>query len=179
MIRAFGKELVMALSVLYIGGTGQISLPCVEASLAAGHDVTILNRNKTAVPLSKGVKTLIGDMNDVAYGELGDKHFDVVAQFRLYNPDQMRRDITTFAGKTGQYVFISSASVYEKPVRHYLMTERTKLENRTGNTAATRSPPSNCCATRIGSPTRSFAQPTRCAPTCRSRSATPMRRFGG
>ena len=42
----------------------------------------------------------------------------------------MKRDIATFTGKTGQYVFISSASVYEKPVRHYMMTERTKLENR-------------------------------------------------
>jgi nucleoside-diphosphate-sugar epimerase len=120
----------MALSVLYIGGTGQISLPCVEASLAAGHDVTILNRNKTAAPLPKEVKTLVGDMNDGAYGELEDKHFDVVAQFRLYTSDQMKRDIATFTGKTAQYVFISSASVYEKPVRHYLMTERTKLENK-------------------------------------------------
>ena len=69
-------------------------------------------------------------MNDAAYGELGDRRFDVVAQFRLYTPDQMKRDIATFTGKTGQYVFISSASVYEKPVRHYMMTERTKLENR-------------------------------------------------
>ncbi len=120
----------MALSVLYIGGTGQISAPCVEASLAAGHDVTILNRRKTAVPLLKGVKTLVGDMNGDAYGALEGRRFDVVAQFRVFTPEQMKRDIATFTGKTGQYVFISSASVYEKPVRHYLMTERTKLENK-------------------------------------------------
>lgn len=121
----------MTLSVLYIGGTGQISLPCVEASVAAGHKVTVLNRGKTSVPLPKGVASLVGDMNDAAYAELGDRRFDVVAQFRLYTPEQMKRDIATFTGRTGQYVFISSASVYEKPVRHYMMSEKTtKLENR-------------------------------------------------
>ncbi|MEP7239359.1 MAG: NAD-dependent epimerase/dehydratase family protein [Devosia sp.] len=119
----------MALSVLYIGGTGQISLPCVEASVAAGHKVTVLNRGKTTVALPKGVETRIGDMNEDAYGKLGDEHFDVVAQFRAYTPDQMKRDIATFAKKVGQYVFISSASVYQKPVQTYLMTERTPQEN--------------------------------------------------
>ena len=113
----------MALSVLYIGGTGQISLPCVEASVASGHQVTILNRGKTTVPLPAGVKTLVGDMNSAAYDDLAGQHFDVVAQFRLYTADQMKRDIETFSGKTGQYVFISSASVYQKPVQNYLMTE--------------------------------------------------------
>lgn len=119
----------MALSVLYIGGTGQISLPCLEASVAAGHKVTVLNRGKTTVPLPPGVETRIGDMNEDAYGRLGDEHFDVVAQFRLYTPEQMKRDIATFAGKCGQYVFISSASVYQKPVQNYLMTERTPQDN--------------------------------------------------
>jgi nucleoside-diphosphate-sugar epimerase len=119
----------MALSVLYIGGTGQISLPCVEASVAAGHKVTVLNRGKTSMPLPKGVESRIGDMNEDAYGRLGDERFDVVAQFRLYTPAQMKRDIATFAGKCGQYVFISSASVYQKPVQNYLMTERTPQEN--------------------------------------------------
>ncbi len=120
----------MALSVLYIGGSGQISLPCVEASVAAGHKVTVLNRGKTKAPLPGGVETLVGDMNDFAYGELAGRRFDVVAQFRVYTASQMRLDIETFAGKTGQYVFISSASVYEKPVKNYLMTERTPLENK-------------------------------------------------
>jgi nucleoside-diphosphate-sugar epimerase len=119
----------MTLSVLYIGGTGQISLPCVEASAAAGHKVTVLNRGKTAVPVPADVEMVVGDMNDDAYGELGSRHFDVVAQFRLYTPDQMKRDIATFAGKSGQYVFISSASVYQKPVQNYLMTERTPQDN--------------------------------------------------
>jgi len=119
----------MALSILYIGGTGQISLPCVEASVAAGHKVTVLNRGKTTVPLPKGVATIVGDMHDAAYGDLGDQHFDVVAQFRLYTPAEMKRDIATFTGKTGQYVFISSASAYQKPARHYIITEKTPLEN--------------------------------------------------
>jgi nucleoside-diphosphate-sugar epimerase len=119
----------MTLSVLYIGGTGQISLPCVEASVAAGHRVTVLNRGQTTVPLPEGVEMLVGDMGGETYAALADRRFDAVAQFRLYTPEEMARDIATFTGRTGQYVFISSASVYAKPVRHYLMTERTPQDN--------------------------------------------------
>jgi hypothetical protein len=67
-------------------------------------------------------------MNDVAYGALAERRFNVVAQFRLSTPDQMMRDLATLTGKTRQSVFISSASIPEKPVRHYLMTARTKLQ---------------------------------------------------
>jgi nucleoside-diphosphate-sugar epimerase len=120
----------MALSVLYIGGTGQISLPCLHESLAAGHKVSILNRGKTSVSLPKGVETIVGDMGDEkTYAELGARKFDVVAQFRAYTPEQMKKDIATFAGNAGQYVFISSASAYQKPARHYIITERTPLQN--------------------------------------------------
>ena len=119
----------MPLSILYIGGTGQISLPCVEASVALGHKVTLLNRGQTTVPLPAGVETLVGDMGAETYRALARRSFDVVAQFRLFTPDEMARDIATFTGRTGQYVFISSASVYEKPVQHYLMTERTRQLN--------------------------------------------------
>ena len=119
----------MSLSVLYIGGTGQISLPCVEASVGPRPKVTLLNRGRTTVPLPAGVETLVGDMGARPTATLADRSFDVVAQFRLFTPEEMARDIATFTGRTGQYVFISSASVYEKPVQHYLMTERTPQIN--------------------------------------------------
>ena len=55
-------------------------------------------------------------MNDAAaYGALGARKFDVVNQFMVFRPEQMQRDIEVFAGNTSQYIFISSASVYEKP----------------------------------------------------------------
>jgi nucleoside-diphosphate-sugar epimerase len=120
----------MTLSILFIGGTGQISLPCVHEAVAAGHKVTVLNRGQTAVGLPTGVEAIVGAVGDDAgYAKLGDRRFDVVCQFRVYTPDQMQRDIDTFAGRTGQYVFISSASAYQKPARHYIITERTPLEN--------------------------------------------------
>ena len=117
-------------SILFIGGTGQISLPCVHEAVAAGHKVSVLNRGKTDVPLPAGVSVIAGDMDDAAtYGALGERKFDVVCQFRAYTAEQMKKDIAAFTGKTGQYVFISSASAYQKPARHYIITERTPLEN--------------------------------------------------
>jgi nucleoside-diphosphate-sugar epimerase len=120
----------MSLSVLFIGGTGQISLPVVEQSVAAGHTVTILNRGQTQVPLPEGVETIVGAVGEAGgYAALADRRFDVVCQFRVYTPDQIEHDIATFTGKVGQYIFISSASAYQKPARHYLITEETPVEN--------------------------------------------------
>ncbi len=117
-------------SVLFIGGTGQISLPCVERAAAAGHSVSVFNRGRREAALPAGVTSIVGDMSDAAtYRGLGDRRFDVVCQFMVFTPEQMAQDIATFAGKTGQYVFISSASVYEKPARHYVITERTPTVN--------------------------------------------------
>jgi nucleoside-diphosphate-sugar epimerase len=90
----------------------------------------VLNRGRTTVSLPEGVELLVGDMGGPdTYGTLEGRIFDVVVQFRLYEPGDMTRDIATFTGRTAQYVFISSASVYQKPVQHYLMTERTQQSN--------------------------------------------------
>jgi nucleoside-diphosphate-sugar epimerase len=118
------------MNVLFVGGTGQISLPCVETAIAAGHRVTVFNRGHGDGQLPTGVETIVGDMQDVgAYAALGRRKFDVVCQFMAFTPDQIATDIRTFTGQTGQYIFISSASVYEKPPRHYIITEKTPTVN--------------------------------------------------
>lgn len=120
----------MALNILFIGGTGQISLPCVKLAVKAGHKVTVFNRGRHDEKLPGKVKAIAGDMADpAAYRRLGEREWDVVCQFMAFTPDQMRQDIETFTGRVGQYVFISSASVYEKPPRDYVITEATPAVN--------------------------------------------------
>src|SRR5271165_786858 len=113
------------------GRTGQISLTSVCEAVAAGHKVTVFNRGKSSVAeLPAGVTTIVGDIHDQeTYAKLGASKFDVVCAFMVFKPEHIRQDIATFSGKVGQYVFISSASCYLKPVRHYIITEKTPLEN--------------------------------------------------
>jgi nucleoside-diphosphate-sugar epimerase len=116
--------------VLYIGGTGQISFDCVHESVRLGHDVTVFNRGHNNAGLPDNVRLIAGNVGgDSAYGRLAAEHFDVVCQFRLFTRAEMRRDLALFAGHCGQYVFISSASAYQKPLRTLPITESVPLAN--------------------------------------------------
>ncbi len=116
--------------VLYIGGTGEISFDCIKESVRLGHDVTVFNRGHHNAGLPRECHFLMGDVeDDASYRRLADERFDVVCQFRLFTPEAMRRDIALFAGQCGQYLFISSASAYRKPVRGLPITEAMPLEN--------------------------------------------------
>jgi nucleoside-diphosphate-sugar epimerase len=118
------------LNVLFIGGTGQISLSCVEAAVAAGHRVSVYNRGQTAAILPQDVEVIVGRSEDDAeYAAVADTGYDVVCQFVAFSPEQVQRDLKTFRNRTGQYVFISSASAYRKPVTDFTITERVPLEN--------------------------------------------------
>ena len=117
------------MKVLYIGGTGEISLACVEASVAAGQQVTVFNRSKSDEPLPAGVERIVGEMNDTTYQGLGARGFDVVCQFVAYEPEQVERDLAVFGGRVGQYLFVSTASAYQKPPLDWRITERTPLAN--------------------------------------------------
>jgi len=119
------------MKVLFLGGTGNISSACVELALARGYDVSVFNRGQRRPVFSRPVRGIVGDRNDsdrlreVAEAD----RYDVVADFVGFTPDQIEKDITAFAGHVGQYLYISSASVYQKPPNHYLITESTPLVN--------------------------------------------------
>ncbi len=117
------------MKVLFIGGTGQISHSCVHEAVKRGIEVTVFNRGSTDDGLPDGVRRIRGEMNDATYNALGNENFDVVCQFIAFKPDQIEKDIAVFAGRTPQYVFISSASAYLKPVRATPITEDVPLIN--------------------------------------------------
>ncbi|MEM7627097.1 MAG: NAD-dependent epimerase/dehydratase family protein [Planctomycetota bacterium] len=118
------------MKVLYVGGTGQISFDCVHESVRAGHETWVFNRGNSNAGLPSEVRFITGDFeDDAAYGVIAEHGFDVVCQFRVFGTDKLRRDIDLLAGKIGQYVFISSASAYQKPVTVQFITEDVPLEN--------------------------------------------------
>ena len=116
--------------VLYIGGSGEISFECIHESVRLGHDVAVFNRGRNNAGLPTECRFIVGDIeDDTMYGRLRDERFDVVCQFRLFEPDALRRDLAIFGGACEQYVFISTASAYAKPVRNLPITEDTPLHN--------------------------------------------------
>lgn len=118
------------MKVLFIGGTGNISAACSRLALETGIDLYHLNRKKAVNDFS-GVTTLIADVsNHAEMKKAVDGHvFDVVVNFIAFTPEEVKRDIELFSGKTGQYIFISSASAYQKPGGHPVITESTPLYN--------------------------------------------------
>jgi nucleoside-diphosphate-sugar epimerase len=122
------------LSVLYIGGTGTISTSCVRLSVESGMRVTGLNRGRNGASreLPEAVTWLSADVTDDASlaGVLDGLHFDAVVNFLSYDADDARRFVSLFQGRTDQYVHISSASVYGKPVLQVPLVESTPTHNR-------------------------------------------------
>ncbi|MFF2632614.1 SDR family oxidoreductase [Microbacterium sp. NPDC058021] len=120
-----------SLRLLFLGGTGTISTACVRAAVAAGHDVTVLTRGSRDRDLPPEVRRLTGDVRDAESirAAIGDQRFDVVADFLSFVPEHVATVLSAVEGRTGQYVYISSASAYEKPPRYLPVTESTPLRN--------------------------------------------------
>jgi nucleoside-diphosphate-sugar epimerase len=119
------------MKILFIGGTGTISAAISRLLIAQGHELYLLNRGNRNDSLPKGVIPLNTDINDEEKisGLIRDLNFDCVADFIAFVPEHLQRDYRLFKGKTKQFIFISSASAYQKPLANYLVTESTPLAN--------------------------------------------------
>lgn len=119
------------MKVLFIGGTGQISKAVSHLCVKQGIDLSVLNRGNNNHLVPESVKKYKKDIYNVEEMKafLENKSFDVVVNWIAFNKDHVERDYHLFKGKTKQYIFISSASAYQKPVLDYPITEETPLEN--------------------------------------------------
>lgn len=117
--------------VLFIGGTGIISSACSPFALERGIDLYLLNRGQSHRGVPEGAKVLHGDIRDPqsVQSAIGDMTFDAVVDWIAFTPEHIQADIDLFRGRTGQYVFISSASAYQTPPSTLPVTESTILDN--------------------------------------------------
>ncbi|MDZ7725038.1 MAG: SDR family oxidoreductase [candidate division KSB1 bacterium] len=118
------------MKVLLIGGTGNISTSVSRLAVERGIDLYLLNRGnrKPDIPNAKSIKADISKP-DEARKALGDQHWDVVVNWIAFTEQDVARDVELFKGRTDQYIFISSASAYQKPPSHPVITESTPLAN--------------------------------------------------
>ena len=129
---ARAADTVAQRTILFIGGTGVISAAAAERAVALGHRLTILTRGQSAGrPAPDGAQVLHADVRDASAVRevLQGREFDAVADFIAFTPDQARASMELFGGRTGQYVFISSASAYQKPPSRLPILESTPLKN--------------------------------------------------
>ncbi len=116
--------------ILILGGTGIISTACVQLAASRGMEVTVLNRSRRGA--QAGASQVTADISRPGEAEsaLEGRTWDAVVDFLSYTPADIERRIGLFRGRTGQFLFISSASAYQKPLGgHHLVTESTPLVN--------------------------------------------------
>ena len=119
------------MKILLIGGTGTISMAITRLLVQQKHEVILFNRGGRSDELPEGVKVIKGDISNEKEAAvlLDGMAFDCVGEFIGFVPEQVERDYRLFSGKTKQYIYISSASAYQKPLSHYKITESTPLSN--------------------------------------------------
>jgi nucleoside-diphosphate-sugar epimerase len=117
------------MKVLFIGGTGVISTAVTTLAVERGLELYHLNRGQRPAP--EGVQTIVADIRNPAEARQAVAHreFDVVVNWIAFTPRDIELDLGLFRDRTKQYIFISSASAYQKPLSHPVITESTPLHN--------------------------------------------------
>lgn len=119
------------MKALFIGGTGTISSAISKLAIERDWELYLLNRGNKIDRIPAGAKVITADINDedTIRALTLELDFDVIVDFIAYVPEQLKRDVRLFKNKTKQFIFISSASAYQKPLSNYKITESTPLCN--------------------------------------------------
>ena len=117
---------------LFIGGTGTIS-SAITRRLAKdpSWELWLINRGNRADTVPENVHQIVCDINDeeAVKKALEGMTFDCIGEFIGFTVDQVERDYRLFKDITRQYIYISSASAYNKPAASHIITEGTALAN--------------------------------------------------
>ena len=126
----FERKEVDVIKVLFIGGTGNISVSVSKLAIARGIDLTLLNRGRQPVTIEGG-RTITADITqpEQIRNALRGRKYDVVVNWIAFTEQDIERDLALFGANCGQYIFISSASAYQKPMTSPFITESTPLAN--------------------------------------------------
>lgn len=119
------------MKILFIGGTGTISMAISKQAVEEGHELYLLNRGNRTEDMLKDAVSIVADIQDekAVAEKIENMEFDVVADFIAFKKEDVERDFRLFSQKIKQYIFISSASAYQKPLSNYRVTEGTPLAN--------------------------------------------------
>lgn len=119
------------MKILFIGGTGTISMAITRQLAARGDEIFLINRGSRNHGFPDNVKIINCDINNesIVAENLTGMSFDCVCDFIGFVPAHLERDYRLFHERTKQFLFISSASTYHKPVMDYRITEGTTLAN--------------------------------------------------
>lgn len=125
------RSIIVFMKILFVGGTGTISASISRLLIAEGHELYLLNRGNRSELVPEGAIVLQSDITDEERVKnlIRDLDLDCVADFIAFVPEHIERDYRLFKGKTRQFIFISSASVYQKPLSDYRVSEATPLAN--------------------------------------------------
>ncbi len=120
------------MNILFIGGTGTISLDVSKEVIKRGHSLTLLRRSNTPIEGLEKANTIQCDINDTLNVKkaLDAKFYDAIVDFIAFNEDDIERDYELFKGKTHHYIFISSASGYQKPIPYLPVKETIPFDNK-------------------------------------------------
>jgi nucleoside-diphosphate-sugar epimerase len=107
------------MKTLVLGGSVFVGKHMVNTLVAAGHDVSVLNRGKTPTSLPKGVKHIVADRTDVQSmkaalkGATWDAVFDISGFVMASEGSDAKALIELLDGQVGDYVYTSSITAYE------------------------------------------------------------------